>query len=556
MTNAPALFVSFAGGDRPVERFEPTAESHPLTIGRPSASGPAPSITLQDASVSRLHVEIAVRDGRWHARSLGKAGTILDGHFMPPEQWKEISHGATMGVASFRLRLGIGSESVPNLQTVEFADEPGQGKPQLVGRQRLDSAQVRLSALLAAARRIGSCRDEKAVAEAVVDILCESGDFDRAVLVRHSRESDRDVWTPVALWGADERVRGLPLSRTVLQEALHTKGTVRLDVEAGAGSLAGAQSIVASGATAIVCAPLPRGETPNAFLYADTRAGGAMGDAALPFVDMVAQLAALAEDQLERMKLEEEMGVARSIQQGSFPSALPEVSGYEIAARSTPAEQCGGDAFDCVGLAGRGIADEGAAAERVLLLLADATGHGVGPALSSMQARGMTRLGARLGQSLSDIVREVNGQLCQDLPSGRFVTAWFGLLDPVTHSVESLSAGQGPIYVYRYAEDRFDFIDSDAMPFGVTSAGFMPDSSQRIQLGAKDILLVITDGYYEAMNPSGEQWGEAAVHGVVRSLRDRPCGEILDALDRGSLAFCKAHSTQDDRTAILVRRLA
>lgn len=556
MTNAPALFVSFAGGDRPVERFEPTAESHPLTIGRPSASGPAPSITLHDASVSRLHVEIAVRDGRWHARSLGKAGTILDGHFMAPEQWKEISHGATMGVASFRLRLGIGSESVPNLQTVEFADEPGQGKPQLVGRQRLDSAQVRLSALLAAARRIGSCRDEKAVAEAVVDILCESGDFDRAVLVRHSRESDRDVWTPVALWGADERVRGLPLSRTVLQEALSTKGTVRLDVEAGAGSLAGAQSIVASGATAIVCAPLPRGETPNAFLYADTRAGGAMGDAALPFVDMVAQLAALAEDQLERMKLEEEMGVARSIQQGSFPSALPEVSGYEIAARSTPAEQCGGDAFDCVGLAGRGIADEGAAAERVLLLLADATGHGVGPALSSMQARGMTRLGARLGQSLSDIVREVNGQLCQDLPSGRFVTAWFGLLDPVTHSVESLSAGQGPIYVYRYAEDRFDFIDSDAMPFGVTSAGFMPDSSQRIQLGAKDILLVITDGYYEAMNPSGEQWGEAAVHGVVRSLRDRPCGEILDALDRGSLAFCKAHSTQDDRTAILVRRLA
>jgi serine phosphatase RsbU (regulator of sigma subunit) len=556
MTNAPPLFVSFAGGDRPVERFDPTADSHPLTIGRPSASGPAPSITLQDASVSRLHVEIAVRDGRWHARSLGKAGTILDGHFMAPEQWKEIGHGATMGIAGFRLRLGIGSESVPNLQTVEFSDEPGQGKPQSIGRQRIESAQVRLSALLAAARRIGTCRDEKAVAEAVVDILCESGDFDRAVLVRHSRESDRDTWEPVALWGSDERTRNLPLSRTVLQEALHTKSTVRLDVEAGAGSLAGAQSIVASGATAIVCAPLPRGDSPSAFLYADTRAGGTMGDAALPFVDMVAQLAALAEDQLARVKLEEEMGVARSIQQGSFPSALPQVGGYDIAARSTPAEQCGGDAFDCVGLAGPGIADEGAAAERVLLLLADATGHGVGPALSSMQARGMTRLGARLGQSLLDIVREVNAQLCQDLPPGRFVTAWYGMLDPSAHSVESLSAGQGPIYVYRYAEDRFDFIDSDAMPFGVTSAGFMPDASQRIGLQPKDILLVITDGYYEAMNPAGTQWGEAAVQQVVRSLRDRPCAEILDALDRGSLEFCKPLQPGDDRTAILVRRLA
>ncbi|MBU3729633.1 MAG: FHA domain-containing protein, partial [Phycisphaerales bacterium] len=378
-TPSPApLFVAFVGGGRATERFEPVEAGQPLTIGRPTPAGPSPSIALQDAAVSRLHVELAVRDGSWQARSMGKAGTILDGHFMVPEQWTRIGHGATMGIAGFRLRLGIGSESVPNLSTMELSDDAGQGRPQAIGRHRIESAQVRLSALLAAARRIGTCRDANAVAEAVVDILCESGDFDRAVLVRHSRDGDRDAWTPIAMWGADERVRNLPLSRTVLQESLHTKGTVRLDMEAGAGSLAGAQSIVASGATAIVCAPLPRGETPSAFLYADTRAGGAMGDAALPFVDMVAQLAALAEDQFERLKLEEEMGVARSIQQGSFPRALPQVTGYDIAARSTPAEDCGGDAFDCVGLAGQGIADEGAVAERVLLLLADATGHGVG----------------------------------------------------------------------------------------------------------------------------------------------------------------------------------
>lgn len=554
MTNAPPLFVSFVGTDRAVERFDATDESRPLTIGRPSTSGPSPAITLQDASVSRLHVEIAVRDGRWHARSLGKAGTILDGHFMVPEQWKEISHGATMGVAAFRMRLGIGSESVPNLQTVEFADAPASSRPQAIGRQRIESAQVRLSALLAAARRIGTCRDEKSVAEAVVDILCESGDFDRAVLVRHSRESDRDVWTPVALWGSDERVRNLPLSRTVLQESLHTKGTVRLDMEAGAGSLAGAQSIVASGATAIVCAPLPRGETPSAFLYADTRGGGSMGESAIPFVDMVAQLAALAEDQFARMKLEEEMGVARSIQQGSFPSALPQVTGYEIAARSTPAEHCGGDAFDCIGLMGSGIAEDGGAAERALLMLGDATGHGVGPALSSMQARGMTRLGARLGQSLLDIVREVNAQLCQDLPAGRFVTAWYGLLDPGSHTVESFSAGQGPLYVYRYAEDRFDPIETDSMPFGLMADGFIMGPAQRVAMGPRDILVIITDGYFEAMNPEGEQWGDAAVQQVVRSLRDRPCAEILDELDRASLAFSRTPATNDDRTAILVRR--
>ena len=266
--------------------------------------------------------------------------------------------------------------------------------------------------------------------------------------------------------------------------------------------------------------------------------------------------AALIEDHLARAKLEEEMVVARTIQQGSFPTALPKVDGYEIAARSTPAEDCGGDAYDCIGLDDSGVVEQGEASDRVMFLLADATGHGVGPALSSMQARGMTRLGARLRTGLLDTAREVNNQLCQDLPSGRFVTAWLGLLDRRTNSVESFSAGQGPLFVYRYAEDRFEPIDTDAPPFGVISFGFPCEQSQTVTLNPRDLLVVLTDGYYEAMSPDGTQWGDPAVLDVVRTLRDRPCSEILDALDAGALAFSQRPSTADDRTAVIVRRLA
>ena len=266
--------------------------------------------------------------------------------------------------------------------------------------------------------------------------------------------------------------------------------------------------------------------------------------------------AALIEDHLARAKLEEEMNVARTIQQGSFPTALPQVDGYEIAARSTPADDCGGDAYDCIGLDDSGVVEQGEAADRVMFLLADATGHGVGPALSSMQARGMTRVGARLRTGLLDTAREVNNQLCQDLPSGRFVTAWLGLLDRRTHAVESFSAGQGPLFVYRYAEDRFEPIDTDAPPFGVISFGFPCEQSQTVTLSPRDLLVVLTDGYYEAMSPDGTQWGAPAVLDVVRTLRDRPCAEILDALDAGALAFSQTPSTADDRTAVIVRRLA
>jgi sigma-B regulation protein RsbU (phosphoserine phosphatase) len=93
------------------------------------------------------------------------------------------------------------------------------------------------------------------------------------------------------------------------------------------------------------------------------------------------------------------------------------------------------------------------------------------------------------------------------------------------------------------------------MPFGVMADGFIMGPAQRVAMGPRDILVIITDGYFEAMNPEGEQWGDAAVQDVVRSLRDRPCAEILDALDRGSLAFSRTPATNDDRTAILVRRL-
>jgi serine phosphatase RsbU (regulator of sigma subunit) len=556
MRSAPPLFVTVLGGAGFTVRLDAVDTSSPLTVGRSTALGEAPTIALKDKAVSSVHLELAVHDGRWHARSVGRAGTLLDGSFLPPRQWVLLGHGATIGISSFRLRLGIGAESVPHLPSTEVADGPATQRPQAVGRQRLDSAHVRLSALLAAARRIGSCADEMAVAEAVVDILCESGDFDRAALVRHSRELDRDVWQPVAMWASDERVRRLPISRTVLAEALCTKGTVRLDVSADWRGPNRPESVLESGATSIVCAPLPRGNAPSTFIYVDTRADDHIVDSAIPFVDMVAQLAALAEDQLVRLKYEQEMQHARDIQQASLPETLPEVDGYELAARSTPAEKCGGDAFDCIGLDDHGVVMRGAPASRVMFLIGDVSGHGVPAALTSMQACGMARMGARLGHSLGEIVSELDMQLQEDLPIGTWMTAWCGLLDPATHTVDGLSAAQDGVFVYRYATDEFEDVSVPGAWLGPKP--FLEDEAvgpTRTELHPRDIMLILTDGYWEAENAAGNHWGKRAMREIVRALRDRTCEEIIDALDRGALEFSGTPATKDDRTAILVRRL-
>ncbi len=265
--------------------------------------------------------------------------------------------------------------------------------------------------------------------------------------------------------------------------------------------------------------------------------------------------ARLIQDHLDKLKLQEEMQVAREIQEKCFPTLLPVHPAYDIAAHSTPADECGGDAFDCFGLRNNTIAQSDEAPERISFLLADATGHGVGPALSSMQARSMMRVAARLGQPIGSIAREMNAQLLQDVPAGRFVTAWIGTLDLASHRIECFSAGQGPVFIYRRNDDRFEEIDSNAPPFGIVSGGFDWETTREIQLERGDMLVLLTDGYYEAASPAGTLWGESNVCAMIRAMRDEPMSAIREELDRAALQFASARNTADDRTAILVKRL-
>ena len=109
-----------------------------------------------------------------------------------------------------------------------------------------------------------------------------------------------------------------------------------------------------------------------------------------------------------------------------WETAGPNEPFYDLAAISIPAEQTGGDIYDLLTLA---------AGPRVFVLLADATGHGIGPALSVTQVRSMLRIGLRLDASLEDLLSQVNAQLYQDLGSSRFVTAFLGASEAVAHLV-------------------------------------------------------------------------------------------------------------------------
>ena len=262
--------------------------------------------------------------------------------------------------------------------------------------------------------------------------------------------------------------------------------------------------------------------------------------------------ARLIEDQLVRQKLERDLQLARQIQQSTFPAALPRLAGFAIDAWSEPAEETGGDAYDVFAYQPRADSVE----NRAVLLVADATGHGVGAALSVTEVRAMLRMAVRIGEGagLPGIAHHMNQQLCDDLPPGRFVTAWVGELSTTDHTLKSFSAGQAPLIRYRAEADQFDTLDADTLPFGVTRE-LEATQGRSFPMSAGDIFAVISDGIFEAADAAGRQFGTDGVLRVIGENRTRSPTEMLKALKEAVAAFTGDRPADDDRTAIVIKRV-
>lgn len=243
-------------------------------------------------------------------------------------------------------------------------------------------------------------------------------------------------------------------------------------------------------------------------------------------------------------QMHENLLIAQRIQRATFPQSTPLVPGYDVAGRSVSADETGGDTFDLK------LLEDG----RLGLMLADATGHGVGPALAITQLQSMVRLGVELGVRMPEMIRRVNGHLARDLPAGRFVTAWFGALDPESHAIRGVSAGQGPLLVYRAATGDLEEVETDLPPLGVLDE--VSDANPReTPLRPGDAFIALSDGYFEARAPDGAQFGIKGVASVVREHLHEGAGALIDRLDAAVARFTANAPADDDRTAVIVRRL-
>ena len=260
---------------------------------------------------------------------------------------------------------------------------------------------------------------------------------------------------------------------------------------------------------------------------------------------VVLHRAKLIESMIASEKLDREITVARDVQMGTLPKEMPEVEGYGFAGAFSPTDQTGGDLYDVVKLAD----------DRLFLLMGDATGHGIGPALSATQVRAMLRVALRLGAGLDEVFVNINDQLVEDLPEDRFVTAFFGVLDTANHAIRFHSAGQGPIMHYHAATGSYDWHEPSTFPLGYMKQDDLGQPvSLRLERG--DIVGLISDGIYEYESEVGLQFGQKGIAAVIDTMPGGSAEQLVAAIMHAARLHGGSAPQADDITILLVRREA
>ncbi|MBI5565023.1 MAG: SpoIIE family protein phosphatase [Chloroflexi bacterium] len=254
----------------------------------------------------------------------------------------------------------------------------------------------------------------------------------------------------------------------------------------------------------------------------------------------VAQL--VREQQLEaqqRERLEQELRVARLIQQTLLPKELPTLKGWQVATYYQPARAVGGDFYDFVDL------PDG----RLALVIGDVTDKGVPAALVMASTRAILRAGAQRFTSPGAILEYANDLLCPDIPPNMFVTCLYAVLDPNTGRLQFANAGHD--LPYRKSAAGVEELRATGMPLGLMPG--MHYDEREIMLKPDDTVLFYTDGLVEAHNPQREMFGFPHLKTL---LEDHPGGlaTINYLLDQLAAFTGPDWEQEDDATLVVLQR--
>jgi serine phosphatase RsbU (regulator of sigma subunit) len=254
---------------------------------------------------------------------------------------------------------------------------------------------------------------------------------------------------------------------------------------------------------------------------------------------------AAAHERVDRQvfAMQRDLSVARQIQQGLLPTRSPQLAGFEITGMNRPADQTGGDYYDWQPL------PDG----RLAVVLADVSGHGIGPALVMAVCRAYARATAPNVPDPAALLTRLNELLQGDLPSDRFITFVVAVLDE-QGGANLVSAGHGPTLLYRAATRDVEQFEGDGMPLGVSpDEAFGP--TNELTLNEGDVLVMLTDGFMEYMRAADEeQFGVDRLTAALKENAGRSAAQIIEGIGAAVTTFAAGAPQMDDMTAVVIKR--
>ena len=405
-----------------------------------------------------------------------------------------------------------------------------------------------LKLLLEVSRRINAEVEPDAVLETIIDSLVSITRADRGFLMLRRAEADE-------LEFAIARDRqGQPLdeerflvSRGVIDEVAEGGATRLIDDASNVDALQTRASVVQLRLRTILCAPLttPRGVI--GVLYVDSNAlTRRFTPEDVPLVEAFAAQAAAAVDrvrlqraELERDRMRSQLRVASDIQKAFLLDTFPVLEGVRGALATLPAHEVGGDVYDVTRL-GDG---------RVGLFVGDVAGKGVPGALFSARLLSDVRHEVISGQDPGEALGAVNRIVASRATRGMFVTAFYGILDPRTGEVWCANAGHLPPLLRATDGSVETWERPSGLPLGVRQEATYETGCRSIAPG--QVLLVLTDGIYDAESSSGVRFTEARVASVVADAPADPQA-LVDALLAATAAHTGRRPQADDQTLLAV----
>jgi serine phosphatase RsbU (regulator of sigma subunit) len=520
----------------------------------------------EDASLSRRHLRFDRTAEGWVAEDLGsKNGTLANGERLAGRRLLRVGDRLsaghlviTLGDPEMESRgsvvfvKGEGSEIQPNatvmtnLEGLLSGDEtapmtqyapPG---PEVDQRGAAFALPV-VRALVRAGRELVLDRPLNELFQLILDLSIEAVGAERGVLM--ILENTKLV---AKAWHGE----GFRISTTVRDKVVQEKTSVLVRDLTQDEAFRKQISIAEQHIQTMMSVPLQTEDQVIGLVYVDSRSFvHEFTPDDLNLLTVLANVAAIRieHELLQQLREQEErrtqdLKQAAEIQRGILPRGAPAVAGVDLAGHNAPSRTVGGDYYDFI------TYPDG----RVAVVLADVAGKGMSAALlmSNLQAR--VQILAEDPSDLAGLMQRLDQSIAANSPENRFVTMFFGLIDPAAGSLDYSNAGHNPPLLIRKSGEQEPL---EAMG---TVLGVIPEigyEEKREEFRPGDMLVIYSDGVTEAESPAGEEFGEQRLADMLVANREKPAAEIVEHVIQAVAEWIAGAPPADDVTLLVARRI-